>query len=118
MLAYVENPVDAPGVHSPDDHPGLMSFTVMVSAFVIVISAALTTLVLSGNAGILPEGVRAAVVALVAVILPGLPASGLLRLPSNGVFGSVTFAVSIATNVLFAQANYGLGLRLPFASSS
>jgi hypothetical protein len=115
VVAYVENPVDAPGVHSADDHRGLVSFTVIASALVIVISAALTTLVLSGNAGILPEGVRAAVVACVAVILPGLPASALLRLPSNGVFGGVAIAVSIATNLLFAQANYALGLHHPFA---
>lgn len=86
---------------------------VAVSTVLAVVSLALTLLVITGSAAVLPAGLRASVVCLVALTLPGLPIAALLRLPFNGIFGSVTIAISAAVNILLAQISFTWGPRPP-----
>ncbi|MEE6169094.1 MULTISPECIES: hypothetical protein [unclassified Mycolicibacterium] len=78
---------------------------VLASSVLIALSLALTLLTMGGAADVLPPGIRTAIVSLVAVTLPGIPAAALLKLPMNGVFGSVAVSTSIASNILLSQAN-------------
>ncbi|MDZ4232817.1 MAG: serine/threonine protein kinase, partial [Dietzia sp.] len=81
------------------------------SAVLFGVSLLLMTLSSFGAADALPVGVRTLVVCLVALTMPGLPVAALLRLPLNGVFGCVTVATSVATNILLAQLNIVTGLQ-------
>ncbi|NVN52737.1 hypothetical protein [Mycolicibacterium hippocampi] len=83
----------------------------VASAVLIGVSLLLMTLSSFGAADVLPSGVRTLLVCLVAVTMPGLPVAALLRLPLNGVYGSVTVATSVATNILLAQLNIVTGLQ-------
>ena len=83
----------------------------VASAVLIGVSLLLMTLSSLGAADIVPSGVRTLLVCLVALTLPGLPVAALLRLPHNGVFGSLTVATSVATNILLAQLNIATGLQ-------
>lgn len=87
---------------------------VWASALLAGVSLVLTALSIGGIAAGLPVGLRAAIVCLVAVTLPGLPVARLLNLPANGIFASITIAVSLATNLLLAQLNIVAGFRQPY----
>ena len=89
---------------------------VVSTSVLMILSLAVGLLAATGAAHALPTGVRAAAVCLVALTLPGLPVAALLRLPGNGIFGSVTIAVSLTTNILLAQFNFGTGVRQPFVT--
>lgn len=77
---------------------------ICATTILIYLSVALTALSMTDLANVIPPGVRALAVVVVAVTLPGLPAAALLRLPFNGVFASVTVSVSLAATVLLAQS--------------
>lgn len=83
----------------------------VASTILIGVSLLLMTLSAVGAAGLLPAGVRTVLVCLVALTLPGLPVAALLRLPRNGIFGSVTVATSVAVNIVLAQLNTVAELR-------
>jgi hypothetical protein len=84
------------------------------SAALAGVSLVLMALSIGGIAAGLPVGLRAAIVCLVAVTLPGLPVAGLLKLPANGIFASITIAVSLATNLLLAQLNIVARFQQPY----
>ncbi|MDX1888265.1 hypothetical protein [Mycolicibacterium sp. 050158] len=85
----------------------------LAAAVLIAISAVITLLSLIGCADYVPSVVRMTIVCAVALTLPGLPLAALLKLPSNGIFASVTVAVSIAANVLLSQLDFGLRVDQP-----
>jgi hypothetical protein len=87
---------------------------VAASAMVIAASFAVTVLSAYGAAGVLPPAVRAVVGVLAVLAVPGLPVAALLRLPTNGVFTSVSVSLSLAVNVLFAHLNYAGSLHQPY----
>lgn len=89
-----------------------LPLVLIASVAMIAVATVLAALSFFGVASILPAGLRAILVSLVALTLPGLPVAALLRLPSNGIFASVTIAVSLATNILVAQVNIAGGLKL------
>lgn len=101
-----------PGASDP---PVGTPLVVLASSGLIALSLGLTLLTMAGAADILPAGVRTAIVSLVAVTLPGIPAAALLKLPMNGVFGSVAVSTSIACNVLLSQANIMGNWHQPYA---
>jgi hypothetical protein len=88
---------------------------VAASAVLMFVTLGLIVLTMGGAAHILPIGVRTVVVCLVALTLPGLPLAALLRLPSNGIFASVTISVSIAVHMLLAQLNIAAGLKQAYS---
>jgi hypothetical protein len=85
----------------------------LAAAVLIALSAVITLLSLIGCADYVPSVVRMTIVCAVALTLPGLPLAALLKLPSNGIFASVTVAVSIAANVLLSQLDFGLRVDQP-----
>jgi hypothetical protein len=87
---------------------------VWTSAALAGVSLVLMALSIGGVSASLPVGLRAAIVCLVAVTLPGLPVAALLKLPANGIFASVTVAISLATNLLLSQLNIVAGIRQPY----
>ena len=112
----VRSATTASGFQDDDFVPSAARVPVVVTstAAVATVSIVLTALTAGGVAEALPSGLRATIVCLVAVTLPGLPIAGLLKLPLNGIFASVAIAVSLATNILLAQLNFGAGLQKPF----
>ena len=83
---------------------------VAASAALITVSLLVMILSMAGVADLLPVAVRTAAVCLVALTLPGLPVAALLRLPANGVFASVTIAVSLSVTILLSQLNIAAAL--------
>lgn len=123
MVHRIDNPVrrvrrpvreltDAAAVSTEPTAPARP--VVLATAALIGASVVLMTLAFTGVADILPIWVRTAVVALVALTLPGLPVAALLRLPRNGIFASVTIAVSLAVNIVLAHLNIVAELRHPY----
>ena len=111
-----EGVLDEPAAVAPADRDALdlvaaAPLIVLGSSVLIGLSLVLTSLAAAGVADVLPVGLRAAIVCLVAVTLPGLPIAALLRLPTNGIFASVTIAISLAVGELLAQLNFLAGLR-------
>jgi hypothetical protein len=79
---------------------------VVIASFALIgISLTLMALSLAGLSDILPPGLRTLLVSIVALTLPGLPVAALMRLPLNGIFASVTIALSLACNILPSQLN-------------
>jgi hypothetical protein len=87
---------------------------VLLSGVLVAVCLLLMLLSIVGAAHVLPVSVRAVTISLVALTLPGLPIAALLRLPTNGIFASVTVAVSLATHILLAQADTVSGLGEPY----
>lgn len=90
----------------------------VASTLLIGVSLLLMALTSAGVADVLPGGVRALLVCLIAVTLPGLPLAALLRLPRNGIYASVAVAVSMATNILLAQLNIVTALGHPYLTQA
>jgi hypothetical protein len=82
----------------------------------ICASLALTLLSAFGVAETQPATIRAALVVLTAVTLPGLPIAALMRLPFNGVFASVTIGISMACALLAPQLCAVAGIWNPWAT--
>ena len=106
---------DAYPACAPRESDRAFGLIVVIPAAMIGLSLVLTLLAAWGYGGLLPVAMRAAIVVTTAVLLPGLPIAGLLRLPRNGIFASVVISISLAVNIILSQLAAVAGFWHPYA---